>query len=112
MRLKQLFREWQEKKKPRPQTALEYEAAIDDFIDYAGDIAVSQIDADLIYDYRDEAVKLPASLPRADCSLPFRERVEKHTITNPKCASPTLKKRIGALYVATAYPVRHQNIWQ
>ena len=103
MRLKQLFSEWHEGNKPRPQTALEYEAAIDDFIDYAGDIAVSQIDPDLLYDYRDEAAKLPASMPRADRSLPFRARVAKHATTKPKCASPTLKKRIGALQALLTY---------
>ena len=110
MRLKQLFREWQEKKKPRPQTALEYEAAIDDFIDYAGDIAVSQIDTDLIYDYRDEAALLPASMPRLDRSLPFRERVAKHSETKPKCATPTLKKRVGALQALLSYAFKERLI--
>jgi len=103
MRLKQLFEEWQSGNKPRPQTALEFEAAVDDFIDFAGDIAVSTIDPDLLYDYRDEAAKLPASMPRADRGLPFRERVTKHTSTKPKCAPPTLKKRIGALQALLTY---------
>lgn len=49
MRLKQLFGEWKSGKEPRPQTALEYEAEIDDFIDFAGDIAVSTIDPELLY---------------------------------------------------------------
>ena len=48
MRLKQLFREWKDGNKPRPQTALEFEAAIDDFIDFAGDISISMIDPDLL----------------------------------------------------------------
>ena len=110
MRLKQLFREWREKKSPRPQTALEYEAAIDDFIDYAGDIAVSQIDTDLIYDYRDEAALLPASMPRIDRTLPFRERVAKHSDTKPKCATPTLKKRIGALQALLSHAFKERWI--
>lgn len=103
MRLKQLFLEWQDGNKPRPQTALEYEAAIDDFIDFAGDIAVSTIDPDLLYDYRDEASKLPSSMPRADRVLPFRARVAKHVNTKPKCSPPTLKKRIGALQALLTY---------
>ena len=103
MRLKQLFGEWQSGNKPRSQTALEYEAAVDDFIDFAGDVAVSTIDPDLLYDYRDEAAQLPASMPRADRSLPFRARVTKHASTNPKCAPPTLKKRIGALQALLTY---------
>jgi len=103
MRLKQLFHEWQDGNKPRPQTALEYEAAIIDFIDFAGDIAVSTIDPDLLYDYRDEASNLPASMPRTDRVLPFRARVAKHANTKPKCAPPTLKKRIGALQALLTY---------
>ena len=103
MRLKQLFRELKYGNQPRPQTVLEYEAAVDDFIDYAGDVAVSIIDPDMLYDYRDEAAKLPASMPRADRALPFRARLEKHTNTNPKCSAATLKKRIGALQALLTY---------
>lgn len=103
MRLKQLFREWQAGNEPRPQTVGEYEAAIDDFIDFAGDVAVSTIDPDMLYDYRDEAAKLPASMPRADRTLPFCARVEKHGNAVPKCSPPTLKKRIGALQALLTY---------
>lgn len=103
MRLKQLFTEWKAGNKPRPQSALEYEAAVDDFIDFAGDIAASTIDPDLLYDYRDEAAKLPASMPRADRTLPFRARVEKHATSLPKISAPTLKKRIGALQALLTY---------
>ena len=46
MRLKQLYAEWKVGNNPRPQSALEYEASVDDFIDFAGDIAVATIDAD------------------------------------------------------------------
>jgi integrase len=108
MRLKQLFREWKDGNQPRPQTALEYEAAIDDFIDYAGDVAVSIIDPDMLFDYRDEAAKLPAAMPRADRALPFRARVEKHTKTEPKCSAPTLKKRIGALQALMTYAFKQR----
>ena len=103
MRLRQLFAEWQIGNEPRPQTAGEYEAAIEDFIDFAGDVPIATIDADLLYDYRDEAANLPASMPRADRALPFRARVEKHATSLPKCAAPTLKKRIGALQALLTY---------
>ncbi|MDB5710798.1 MAG: hypothetical protein JWL96_2868 [Sphingomonas bacterium] len=103
MRLKQLFREWKAGNEPRPQSALEYEAAVDDFIDFAGDVGVSAIDPDMLFDYRDEAKKLPATMPRADRALPFRARVTKHEATLPKCAPPTLKKRIGALQALLTY---------
>ncbi|MDY7524636.1 site-specific integrase [Sphingomonas sp. 10B4] len=103
MRLKQLYTEWKAGNKPRPQSALEYEAAVDDFIDFAGDVAVSTIDADILYDYRDEAAKLPATMPRVDRALPFRARVAKHANADPKIAAPTLKKRIGALQALLTY---------
>lgn len=103
MRLQQLFDEWKAGNQPRPQTALEYQASVNDFIDYAGDVAVSTIDADLLFDYRDEAAKLPATMPRADRKLPFRARVQKHHATKPKCAPTTLKKRIGALQALITY---------
>lgn len=103
LRLKQLFREWQDGNKPSPQTALEYEAAVNDFIDYAGDVPVSTIDPDMLYDYRDEAAKLPSTMPRADRALPFRARVEKHGDGQPKCSPATLKKRVGALQALLTY---------
>lgn len=103
LRLKQLFNEWKDGKKPRPQTALEFEASVSDFIDFAGDVPVSEIDADMLYDYRDEAAKLPSTMPRVDRALPFRARVEKHGTTKPKCSPATLKKRIGALQALLTY---------
>lgn len=87
LRLKTLFAEWKAGTNPRPQSALEYEAPIDDFIDFAGDVAVAAVEADMLYDYRDAGAKLPASMPRADRRLPFRARVEKHAQPLPKCAA-------------------------
>lgn len=97
MRMRELFREWKAGNQPSAQTALEYEAAVDDFIAFAGDPAASTIDADLLYDYRDAAAKLPATMPRADRKLPFPERVAKHEVSEPKTSSATLKKRIGGI---------------
>lgn len=103
MRLKTLFNAWKAGNAPRPQTAQEFEASVDDFIDFAGDVAASTIDADLLFDYRDAAADLPNSMPRADRQLPFRERVKKHTAALPKCSPQTLKKRIGALQALLTY---------
>ncbi len=61
------------------------------------------INADMLYDYRDEAAKLPASMPRADRTLPFTAHVAKHGDATPKCAPPTLKKRVGALQALLTY---------
>jgi integrase len=108
MRLQQLFDAWKAGSAPRPQTAVEFQAAVDDFKDFAGDVAVSTIDADLLFDYRDEAAKLPATMPRADRKLPFRARVQKHALTTPKCLPATLKKRIGALQALLTYAFRQR----
>lgn len=103
MRMRELFREWKAGNAPRPQTALEYEAAVYDFIAFAGDPAVAAIDADLLYDYRDAAAKLPASMPRADRQLPFPERVARHENREPKVSAATLKKRIGGIQALLTY---------
>lgn len=103
LRLKALCREWKAGNEPRPEMAGEYEATIDDIIDFAGDPAISVIDADMLYDYRDEAAKLPASMPRADRALPFTARVAKHEGASPKCTPPTLKKRVGVLQALLTY---------
>ena len=103
MRLKQLFDEWKNGKEPTVQTALEYEAAVDDFIDFIGDVPVSIIEPDMLYDYRDEAAKLPNTMPRNDRTLPFRARVEKYGDSKPKCSPSTLKKRVGALQALLTY---------
>jgi integrase len=103
MRMRELFREWKAGNAPRPQTALEYEAAVDDFIEFAGDPAVAAIDADLLYDYRDAAAKLPASMPRADRALPFTERVALHENREPKVSAATLKKRVGGVQALLTY---------
>ncbi|WP_426263230.1 DUF6538 domain-containing protein [Sphingomonas sp. PWP1-2] len=109
MRVRELFREWKSGNDPRPQTALEYEAAVDDFIEFANDPAIAAIDADLIYDYRDAAATLPASMPRTDRTLPFTARVAKHVITEPKPSAATLKKRVGAIQALLTYA--HQQRW-
>lgn len=109
MRMRELFREWKAGNDPRAQTALEYEAALDDFIEFADDPAVAAIDADLLYDYRDAAASLPASMPRVDRTLPFTARVAKHASSEPKASAATLKKRIGAIQALLTYA--HQQRW-
>jgi integrase len=97
MRLQELFDEWKAANQPSKQTALEYESSVHDFIDLIGDIPVADITADDIYDYRDEAAKLPASMPRADRKLSFTTRVQKHEGAVEKISPATLKKRVGGI---------------
>lgn len=103
MRFGQLFQEWKLGTDPRPQTALEFDVAVRDFIDFAGDPLIALVDADLLYDYRDEAAKLPKSMPRCDRALPFRERVEKYAGVEPKTSPATLKKRLGGVQALLTY---------
>ena len=103
MRLRELYREWESGNEPRPQTALEYLASVDDFIEFAGDVLLTAIDADILYDFRDEVAKLPASMPRADRKIPFTARVIKHAETFPKVSPATVKKRVGALQALLTY---------
>lgn len=99
MRLMELFDEWKGKNKPSAQTANEFETSVRDFIEFMGDIPVMELAASDLADYRDEAAKLPKSMPRADRKLPFTERVRKlGDPTAPGRISPaTLKKRVGAI---------------
>jgi integrase len=109
LRLKSLFASWKAEKKPRPQSAKEYETAVDDFIEFAGNMPVAAIDADLLYDFRDACAQLPATMPRADRKLPLRKRLEKH-IGAVKTISPqTLKKRVGALQALLSFA--HSERW-
>lgn len=110
MRLMQLFEAWQTAKMPRPQTALEFKASVTDFIDFAGDIPVSTITPSLIFDYRDEAAMLPATMPRSDRRLPFTQRVAKHAAELPKCKPATLKKRVGAIQSLLSHAFEQQWI--
>lgn len=98
MTLSELFVEWNAKLQPSEQTAHEFEQSLKDFVDLHGDLPVSQITSDDLLDYRDEAAILPRSMPRADRTLAFTERVRKFAdAKSPKISPATLKKRVGAI---------------
>ncbi len=103
MRLRQLFEEWKEGNKPAAQTAAEFSRSVEDFIDFIGDVPVMTITSDMLYDYRDEAAKLPRAMSRRDRELPFTERVSKHTAALPKCEPATLKKRMIGIQALLTY---------
>lgn len=105
-----LLKLWNEEKKPRPQSYSEVERATEDLIDYLGDIPVETLTSDMLMDYRDEARKLPASMPRADRALPFNERLAKHEHSGtPRVSATTLKKRIGGVQALLGFA--HQQRW-
>lgn len=109
MTLSELFSEWKAKLQPSEQTAHEFEQSLKDFIDLHGDLPVAQITDDDLLDYRDEAAKLSRSMPRADRSLPFTERVRKCANADSLKIKPgTLKKRIGAMQAILAFAYKQK----
>ncbi|MEG3168040.1 hypothetical protein U1737_07535 [Sphingomonas sp. LB3N6] len=72
-------------------STLEYEAAVDDFVDLGGNEIISKVDAYMLYEHRNEAAKLPTATPRGDRSTQGTARVKKHEATSPKCAAPSHK---------------------
>lgn len=110
LRFRELLTLWKEEKKPRAQSCSEVERATEDLIDYLGDIPVETLTSDMLMDYRDEARKLPASMPRADRALPFNERLAKHEHSDtPRVSATTLKKRIGSIQALIGFA--HQQRW-
>ncbi len=127
MRLSELLSHWKGDRTPRPQTVHEAEGHIADLIDFLGlDEKIGSITRSDLYDYRDDAAKLPASMPRADRRLPFGKRVARHEVAAsadsaesederepkapPKRISPTtLKKRMGS--VAAVLGFACEKLW-
>ncbi|WP_231622011.1 site-specific integrase [Sphingomonas sp. Ag1] len=110
MRMTELFGLWKTALQPSEQTAHEYEQSLGDFIEMFGDVRAAEVTPDDLLDYRDEALKLPRSMPRVDRALPFTRRVAKHETTFPKVKPPTLKKRVGAIQAFLAFAFKQKWI--
>lgn len=110
MRFRELLESWAAVRKPTPQSLAEATGAIEDLVAYVGDITVETMTSDMLMDYRDEAARLPAIMPRADRRLPFPERVAKHAGTEAaRVSGPTLKKRTGSVQAMLGFA--HQQRW-
>lgn len=110
LRFRELLKLWKDEKDPRPQSYVEVERATEDLIDYVGDIPVETLTSDMLMDYRDEARKLPATMPRADRALAYNERLSRHEHSGtPRVSPPTLKKRIGSIQALLGFA--HQQRW-
>lgn len=127
MSLGELFEEWKVGNKPRKQTINEYEGYVADLINYLGDVPAAAVTKDAVHDYRDEAIKIHKSLPKAVLALPFCERVAycqdlesratKDAVKNPeqpekvfeKVSAGTLKKRIGGIAALLGYAAK--QLW-
>ncbi|WP_156678187.1 site-specific integrase [Sphingomonas profundi] len=99
MRLGELLEAWKTKTPaPGAQGAHEACTTVIDFIDFMGDVPVSTITADQLYNFRDAVAVLPASMPRADRALTFNARLAKYGDgQEPKVAPASVKRRIGHL---------------
>ena len=111
MRLRELLREWTEAKAPRPQFVSEATASVEDYVDYHGDVAVSTITSEMIFDYRDAAKVLPRKMSQAERRLPFTERTALFdgTPTALRISATTLKKRVGAIQALLGFA--HSERW-
>jgi integrase len=113
LRFRELLKKWEGAQKPQPQSLHEASVAVEDLIDFLGDVPVMSVTGDMIYDYRDEAKELPRSMPRADRALPFRERVVKHRGTEgARVSAATLKKRIGAIQTLIGFAYKERWVSQ
>jgi hypothetical protein len=110
LHISELFTEWNAKRQPRKQSAYEAQGHVDDLVDFIGDVKVASINRAELYDYRDAAASLPATMPRADRALPFRHRVAKHKGTVvPRVGADTVKKRIGTIAALLGFAV--EELW-
>ncbi|MBV9841415.1 MAG: hypothetical protein JOY99_07795 [Sphingomonadaceae bacterium] len=55
MRFGELLDAWQKERNPRPQSLREAKVAVVDLIDFIGDIPVTSVTKDMLFDYRDES---------------------------------------------------------
>lgn len=111
MRLGELYDEWKAKRQPSAQCALEYRRSVDDFVDYIGDIPVSEITEDDLLTFRDAVAKMPRHLPHADRKLTLSERLSKHEKSDqPKVTATTVKKRVGGVQAMLSFARRSRWI--
>lgn len=99
MTLGELLEAWKGKTPaPGSQGAHETSTTVQDFIDFAGDIAVSRISGDHLYNFRDEVASLPKAMPKAHRGLTFGARLAAcASIEGPRVAPASVKRRVGHL---------------
>ncbi|WP_179187241.1 site-specific integrase [Sphingomonas sp. TZW2008] len=105
MTLCELFEAWKTKTpSPGAQGVHEASTTIADFIDYAGDIPVSRITVDHLYNFRDVVASLPKAMPKADRDLSFTSRLAKYADSDDQKVAPaSVKRRVGHLQALLTY---------
>jgi len=105
MTLGELLTEWKGKTPaPGSQGAHETSTTVTDFVDFVGDIPVSEINGDHLYNFRDAVASLPSAMPRALRALTFNARLEAcREIGGAKVAPASVKRRVGHLQALITY---------
>ena len=112
MALGELFDAWK-KKTPAPglQGVHETFTTVTDFLDFAGDLPVSRITGDHLYNFRDAVASLPKAMPKADRDLTFHARLAKYADDDgQKVAPASVKRRIGHLQALLTYAFKQRWI--
>jgi hypothetical protein len=111
MTLGELLAEWRTKTPaPGAQGAHETGTTVVDFIDFAGDLPVSRIEGDHIYNFRDAVASLPKAMPHAVRALSFTSRLAAcRTIEDPRVAPASVKRRVGHLQALLTHA--HKQRW-
>ncbi|CAM3278287.1 DUF6538 domain-containing protein [Sphingomonas antarctica] len=105
MKLGELLNAWKAKTPaPGAQGAHETATTVADFIDYFGDVPVSRITGDHLYNFRDAVAGLPKAMPRADRALSINARLVKYRDHDAaKVAPASVKRRVGHLQALLAH---------
>ena len=112
MTLGELFDAWK-KKTPAPglQGVHETFTTVTDFLDFAGDLPVSRITGDHLYNFRDAVASLPKAMPKADRDLTFTARLGKYADDGgQKVAPASVKRRVGHLQALLTYAFKQRWI--
>ncbi|MGI4730860.1 MAG: DUF6538 domain-containing protein [Janthinobacterium lividum] len=99
MTLRELLDEWRNKTPaPGAQGAHETGTTVEDFIDFVGDVPVSQISGDHIYNFRDAVAALPKAMPLHVRAMTFNARIAAcRSVVGRKVAPASVKRRVGHL---------------
>lgn len=105
MKLGELLDTWKTKTPaPGAQGAHETATTVADFIDYFGNLSVSRITGDHLYNFRDAVAGLPKAMPRLDRGLSFNARLAKYQGHDAiKVAPASIKRRVGHIQALLTY---------
>jgi integrase len=105
--LTEVYGRWLSERKPTHRTKLEWDTAVNRFVELHGDLPVSGIGPGHIRDFKDILRQLPRRRSGEWITMPLRELVAK-TCDDPsvsRVANETVKKQLGALKALLGFAV-------